>query len=387
MSLSIGSLTNIANQSLTPLEQYSRQLLDNVDRATTGSNLSVPGANPSGLAIANELESQASGFNAGAENAQIASSALNVAQGALQTTQNALQSLNSLAVQATNDLLSPNQRQTLQTVANQLVQQINTDAQNATFNGQPLLQGPQTQTPPTAANANVVANANLAAGGTLITSATASPTAQAGTISAIVVPTGNGTSGVDLEFTSTATGQTTDLGVQAAGSTVNVNGTTVTLGNAGTQDESVSATVQVQAASAGNAGSGLNVQTGANEGATTQVTLPNGTSSGLFIQNLDLSTTQSAENAQGQIQQALSAVSQAQSNLGAQQGALNTQVSSNATASNALTASASSISDADMGSTSTEFYQLLLQQQVSLDTLKNANTQFGYLNRFFNTAS
>ncbi|HTW85496.1 MAG TPA: flagellin [Candidatus Sulfotelmatobacter sp.] len=385
MSFGIGSLTSQANQALTPLEQIQKQLLQPYTAAATGRRVTSPFDDPAGYAIATELQTQAGGFDAGSQNALDAGNALNIAQGALATTRNALQSLRSLAVSASNDLLSPADRQDLQTVANQLVQQVNTDAQNANFNGVPLLNGTYGSAPATPADATVTANAALAGGGNLVASAASASGATAGTIQLSVVD-GAGGAAVDVTFTDTATGATTNAGQQAPGATFAVDGTTVTLGNATAQDAGSTATVQVQAAAAGSTAPDLNVQTGANEGDTTGVTTPNAGANALFLQNVDLSTGASSQNAIGQIDEAVQATVSAGATLGAQQVAIQNQIGSNNTAANALTASAADITDASAAQTSTELYQLITQQQISLLTLQNANSSFGFLNRFLNTA-
>jgi flagellin len=385
-SFGVGSLTNQANQALTPLQSIQKELLQAYTSASTGKRVNSAADDPSGLAIATGLQVQSASFDQGSQNALNANDALGIAQGALATTTSALQSLRGLAVSASNDLLSPNDRQALQSVANQLVDQINTDAQNATYNGVQLLNGTYGSAPATPPNAVVTANAALAGGGNLVANATSAAGAQAGTIQLSVV---NGSSGpaVNVSFTATATGQTTNVGQQAAGSTFTVNGTTVTVGTPGTQDVGTTATVQVQAAAAGSTAPNLTVQTGASEGATTSVTTPNASANALFIQNIDLSSGASAQNAIGQVDQAIQATVAAGATLGAQQVAIQNQVTSNNTASNALTASAANIVDALAAQTSTELYQLLTQQQISLLTLQNANSQYGFLNRFLNTAA
>ncbi|MBV9407688.1 MAG: flagellin [Candidatus Eremiobacteraeota bacterium] len=384
MSFGIGSLTQQANQALSPLQQLQHDLLKQYQAASTGKRINSAADDPSGLAIATSLQTQSASFDQGSRNAQDAGNALNVAEGALQTTTDALQSLRSLASQAVNDFLSPNDRQNLQAVANQLVRQINTDAQNANFNGTPLLNGTFGSSPATPPNATVTSNADLAGGSNLVSNVSAAPTAQAGTIGLSVV--NNGTA-VDVKFTDTATGTTTDLGTQAPGSTVTVNGTTFTLGTTSNLDNGTTATIQIQAASAGSNAPNAQVQTGANEGATTAVALPNATSSALFIKNVDFSSSASATNAIGQIDEALNATTSARANLGAQGVAINDEINANNVASNALTASASNIEDASAPQTSTELYKLIVQQQISLETLRNANTEFGFLNRFFNTGA
>jgi flagellin len=386
MSFGIGSISSQANQILTPLQSLQAQLFKPYEQAETGKRVNSAADDPSGLAIASSLQVQSASFDAASQNAQGANNALTIAQGALSTTQDALQSLRSLAVTAANGLLSPTDRQDLQEVSNQLVDQVNTDAQNATYNGVKLLDGTYGGSPATPAAATVTANTALAGGGNLVASATAAPNATAGTIGLTVV---NGSSGpaVDVTFTDTATGATTDLGQQASGATVNVNGTTLALGTVGTQDVGTTATVQVQAASAGSTAAPLTVQTGANEGATTAITTPNAGANAIFLQNVDLGSNASATNAIGQIDEAIGATVTAGAALGAQSVALQNQIGNNNVASNALTDAAASITDASASQTSAELYQLITQQQISALTLQNANSEFGFLNRFFNTAA
>jgi flagellin len=319
-----------------------------------------------------------------------ASDAVAVADGALAQTQTGLQSLNSLAVQASNDLLSPADRAALQSVANQLVQQINTNAENASFNGQALLTGKFSGTTPAQApGATTTSNATVAGGGDLVKAPAAAANAQAGAITVSVnAGSGSNPATAQITFTSTASGQTTTVAASAAaGSTVTVNGTQITLGNFTNADNGAQATVQVQAGTSYAAGRTASVQSGASEGATSAVKLPNGTAAANFISNIDLSSSASAEESQGQIQAAIASVSSARAQLGAQSQALANTATTDNTAALNTTAAASSIGDADLGSVSTELALLRTQEQISLTTLQNANTALGYLNRFFNVAA
>jgi flagellin len=388
MSLTISN--TLANAALTPLEQFSRSFLKDLDEASSGSALTSAADNPSGLAIYNTLTAQASGFNVASQNVQTANDAVSVADGALAQTQAGLQSLNALAVQANNDLLSPADRADLQSVANQLVQQINTNAEDASFNGQALLTGKFSGTTPAQAPvATTTSNATITGGGDLVTAPAAAANAQAGAIPiAVNAGSGSNPATAQITFTSTANGQTTTVAAAAAaGSTVNVNGTQITLGNFTNADNGAQATVQVQAGTTFTQGQAANVQSGASEGDTTAVNLPNGTAAANFISNIDLSSSASAEDAQGQIQEAIASVSTARAQLGAQSQALTNAANNDNTAAVNTTAAASSIGDADLASVSTELALLRTQQQISLATLQNANTALGYLNRFFNVAA
>jgi flagellin len=387
-SLTISS--TLGNAALTPLESFSRTLLKDVDEASSGSKLTSAASDPSGLAIYNSLTAQSTGFQVASQNVQTATDAVSVADGALAQTQAGLQSLNALAVQADNDFLSPADRADLQSVANQLVQQINTNAQNASFNGQALLTGKFSGTTPALPPvATTTSNATVTGGGDLVNAPAAAANAQAGAITVSVnAGTGSNPATAQITFTSTATGQTTTVAASAAaGSTVNVDGTQITLGNFTNADNGAQATVQVQAGTSFSAGQAANVQSGSSEGATTAVTLPNGTAAANFLSNIDFSSSASAEEAQGQISEAIASVSSSRAQLGAQVQALANAANNDNTAAVNTTAAASSIGDADLSTVSTELAQLRTQQQISLATLQNANTALGYLNRFFNVAA
>jgi flagellin len=116
------------------LELAARQL-------ASGKRITSAAVDPSGLAIANALTAQASGFDQGAANAQDAINASAVAQGAVATISDAAQRLHTLSVAANNDLLSTSDRAVLQTTANQTTQEINSVASNMQFNGLHLLDG------------------------------------------------------------------------------------------------------------------------------------------------------------------------------------------------------------------------------------------------------
>lgn len=369
MSFGLGS---VASSSLSTLQQQLDSLFN---QASSGKRITSASVDPSGVAIYAALTAQANGYDQAAQNLVDASGALNVASGALSGTSDALSQLANLATQATNDFLTPSQRGDLQVEANQLVQQINTNAQSASYNGTQLLDGPYAltpATPATPATATVTDNAALANGGTLAAGSSAGAASQGGTISLSVVNTGSG-AGVNVNFTSSATGQTTYLGVQTPGSTVTVNGTTVSLGNVALGDVGVTATVQVAPATVGTNGASLQVQTGANEGALTGISTPNGTSAGLSLQNIDLSSRASATNALGQINAAIDALGNAQATLGAQTVAAQYAQDAANNASSALTASASAIGDANTAQLSTQISQNSVQQQLAIKLLANSN--------------
>jgi flagellin len=377
----IGSALNGLNLSQQSLGRA-------VNQASSGNRLVNGSIDPSGLAIFNALSTQSQGFDTANQNVSDAANAVNVAQGALSNTTAALQKLNNLAIEGSNDFLSANDRQALQAQANQLVQQINTNATQVNFNNVTLGNGQFSGSVAAgAATATTTSNAILGNGQDLTTGANPSAASQGGTIQVQVVSTAPGQAGAQITFTDSQTGVTTVVATVAAGSTTNVNGTNVTVGNFSTTDIGANATTQVVAATAGSQNATLNVQSGANQGASVQVNLPNGTTAGLGIQNIDLSSSATSTNAQGQIQSALTNIATASAQLGAQSNALSFDQDNNSVASVNLTASASAIGNANESSLASEINSLLLQQQISISTVHNANVAFGYLNRFLNVAA
>jgi flagellin len=110
--------------------------------------------------------------------------------------------------------------------------------------------------------------------------------------------------------------------------------------------------------------------------------LPNATTTGLGITNIDLSTPASATNTEGQISGAETALGGADASLGAQSAALSAAFDNNNVLSNNLTASASAIGDTQEAASVTASNLSSLQSQISVAVLARANTDAGHLNSF-----
>lgn len=379
MSLGISTAS-----ALNSLAYYQQKLQSASNQASSGSSLTNTAA--SDVAIYNTLTTQAVGADTANENISDAENAVNVAQGTTSSIGDALNQLQSLAIEASNGFNSPSDNAALQDQANQLVQQINQEAGGANFNGTQLLNGANSgTTPATTATATTTNNDDLNAGGNVVANVTASAATTSGTITVQVANTGAGAV-ANVTYTDSTTQAVTNVGSFAAGSTVNVNGTSVTLGNFTTNDTGTSATIQTQAATAGSTAPTATVQSGAAAGQTTSVTLPNATTTGLGITNIDLSTPANAQNSLGQIQNAIQQLNAGQAQLGAQTNSLQNAFNNNNVYSVNLTNSASDIGDANEPSLSSELNSLRLQQQISIATINNANVTNGYLNRFFSVS-
>jgi flagellin len=382
----VAGISSIGSNPAYTLNSTVYSILNDAEKLSSGSALTSAAANPSGLAIYNSLEAQASGFDQGSENAQDALNATNVAEGAAQSITGILSNLNNTAIEAASDLNSPTDNAILQATATQQIQQINTIAQNTNFNGINLLTGNYAgTTPATPASAQVTNNDTALSTGQNIVNTAAGVTVPAATPGETIGVSISGGS-AQVTVTNSATGAVTNVGSFASGASVTAGGVTFQLGTFGTNDTG-SATIQVTGATQFSAGNSATVQTGATEGATTQLNFADLTSSSLGVSNLSFASTANAENAIGQISTGLTSVLSAQAQLGAQATSLQNQINANNIASTNLTASASAIGDTNVPNTVDNLNQNTTQNLISLAVLHQTNATAGFLTGLLDSAA
>jgi flagellin len=381
----VSSISGIGS-SLNSLYSNQLNLLQSANQLSSGNRITSAAVDPSGLAIFNALESQAAGFDQGSANAQDALNATNVAEGGAQSITGILGSLNTESIEASNGLLSPTDSQALQAQATQQIQQINTIAQNTNFNGVQLLTGQFSGGQAAAPASSAVTNNDilLSSGSNVVNTGAGITTPATTPGESIQISVSAGQAQVNL--VDNATGNVTNVGSFASGSSVTAGGVTFTLGNFSASDTG-SATIAVTGAQSFSAGSSLTVQTGASSGATTSLNFSNLTSSSLGVSNLDFGTTANAEDSIGVIGNALNSVLSAQAQLGAQATSLQNQINNNNIASTNLTASASSIGDTNVPNTVNSFNHSVTQNLLTLDVLRNTNANQGYLTGLLNSAA
>ncbi|MBV8155898.1 MAG: flagellin [Candidatus Eremiobacteraeota bacterium] len=384
-----------SDHALTSLTQTQHALATSLTRESTGKQLNTAADGPAQYVIAATLQSNVAAFEAASQNVQTAFNATNVATGALAQTSSILSQLRTLAVAGVNDFLSPADRASLQTQADQLVAQANTIAQTTNFNGAPLLNGqfagPNAGSP---AQATVAANVPLAQGGQLITQvAAANPnfqnpngpaqgfggtSTQNATIQIQIVAGANGQPVATVTAVNSATGQQIVLpGQFNPGATVtgleNVN---IKLGTFTSGDIGQVATIQIaQAVPPNTQNSALQVQSGAFEGNVTGIAYGTASAASLQIANLNLSSSANATNAIGQIDRALEQLGATQTALGAQQVQLQYQQQADDLAANALQTAQSNLADANIGRENVNATLSSLQTQLTLAVLAQRNTQ------------
>lgn len=115
--------------------------LSSYSHISSGKRINGAADDAAGLAIAQKMQREESGLNAGAENAKAAIGVLNVADGALDGVTDYLQRIRELALKSMNGLNSASDKQIYQNEIDQLKQGIESLAKDTSLNEQKLLDG------------------------------------------------------------------------------------------------------------------------------------------------------------------------------------------------------------------------------------------------------
>jgi flagellin len=420
--MSISLVNNLlANTVNLNLAKNQSSLQSDVTKLSSGLRINTAADDPSGLAIAEELQGQVNGYDQAVSNVQDATNAATVADGALQTTTDILQRIRSLAVEASSDTNTAADKSNLQTEVTQLLQEVNNIAENTNFNGSSLLDGSHAGFQPAVqAFVAITSNAALAAAastsvsgvssGLLVASVSGSGSSfQTSTTGAQGVSangsTGSGTIDGTIELQVINTG--TSIAVQETfissnygtyGASVattllsaNVASTTfdnvsITLGNFQTADVGVTSYIKVSqnvplVSTASTPA--FSFQAGATEGDTVQFGIQSTTAASLRISNINLLVSTStgaslgAEDAIGQIDNALTTLLTERANLGAVTVRLQEDSSNDSVAATNLQASESSIRDVNVSTETTSYTadQILVSVGTSVLLQSNNNAQ------------
>lgn len=420
MSISLAN-NLLANEVALNLNRNQSALQGSVTKLSSGLRINTAADDPSGLAIAEQLQAQVNGFEQAVSNVQDATNAATVADGALQTTTDILQRIRSLAVEASSDTNTAADKQNLQTEVTQLLQEVDNISQSTNFNGSALLDGSHSGfIPSVSAFTTITTNASLAA---------ATTTAAAGVDSGLLVATVVGGTGFQTS-TSGAQGITNSSGVAGSGavdgtiqlqvintgtsiavqetfvasdSTVygssvatqllSANGTSqlfdgvrITLGNFASADVGVTSYIKISQnipAVTTSSGPAFSFQSGADEGSTIQFGIQATNAATLRISNINLLVSTStgasigAEDAIGQIDNALTTLLTERANLGAVTVRLQEDSSNDSVAATNLQASESNIRDLNVSAETTKYTadQILISVGTSVLLQSNNNAQ------------
>lgn len=424
------SLANnlLANQVSLNLGKNQAALASSVSKLSSGLRINHAADDPSGLAIAEKLQAQVNGFDQAVSNIQDATNAATVADGALQTTTDILQRIRSLAVEAASDTATTNDKTNLQTEVSQLIQEVNQLAQTTNFNGNNLLDGSHegfvaatnafTTTTTNAALASTSTSLGTAYNqGLLAASVVGVGTFQSSTTGAQGVTTsstntaGSGTVDGTIELTVINTG--TSIAVQetfvasnsaiysssvattllSANTTYTVfDNVAITTGNFTTADVGVTSYIKVSQnvpLISSPIGAALSFQSGAGEGSTISLGIAPTNALTLRISNINLlvstSTADSigAEDAIGQVDNAITTVLSERASLGAVTVRLQENSDNASVAATNLQASESNIRDLNVSAATTSYTADQILIAVGTSVLLQSNSNASSVERLF----
>ncbi|SFV68641.1 Flagellin [hydrothermal vent metagenome] len=121
--------------------QNNRALDKSLQRLSSGLRINTAADDASGMAIANQLKSQASGLGQAIRNANDGVGVAQTADGALNEYENILNTVRTKAIQAASDGQNKDSRTAIQNDITKLLQEANNIAKTTSFNGQKLLDG------------------------------------------------------------------------------------------------------------------------------------------------------------------------------------------------------------------------------------------------------
>lgn len=379
-----------------------------MEKLSSGFRINRAGDDAAGLAISEKMRGQIRGLNQASRNSQDGISMIQTAEGALNETHAILQRMRELAVQSATDTNTGADRVNVQDEMDQLTKEITRIADTTEFNTMKLLDGSKGSAVATAianVNSNDILKADNAgaAVATNTTLAALHKTTGSGTATTLGIASGDTITvsyvlnGETKTKTITNTNGTSSLGdlvasgfeVSAAGGAISfiatstgyqgaINGLTITVKNSAGEvkqaaTSALSAFAETTAAKDQRLDGSANLQIGANEGQSINLSIENMSAAALGVKDLKVGSQLQASVAINVIDDATIKVSAERSKLGAVQNRLEHTIKNLDTASENLQASESRIRDVDMAKEMMEFTKNNILQQAAQAMLAQAN--------------
>jgi flagellin len=402
--------TNISSlQAQNNLTSSSSSLSTATEDLSSGLKINSAADNAAGYAIVQNFQTQVGGLNQASQNATDAINLSQTAGSALSQITSNLQSIRDLAVQAANGTYQASDRSAINTTVQQYLSQINTIANQTSFNGINVLNGSSSSL-----SFQVGANVGQAIDVSLGQGATTGQLGQVSEIStgdisgAFVGASGatgaslslsglsiTGADGSSYTFTGGTATSSQDVvnainaaGVDGVSAAVNasgginiyssgelaVNGATVTgasTASSGAGFTSLTAsgnTLAFGASGTGASASGL-ASTGVAYTAGNEITASGSLAGG------DVLTVDDANQLISRIDAALTQVSTYSSTFGAVQDRFQSDISTLSAQQTNLTSSQASIQDTDFAATTAQLSQAQVLQQAGISVLATANSE------------
>ena len=127
--------------SMKSLIKSEREMLQAMERISTGKRINHAGDDAAGAAISDRMSATIRALDMSVRNASDVLSMAQVAEGALDEASSALQRIRELSIQAATDILNAEQKVYLQTEVNQLLDEMDRVTRDTTFNEIAVLDG------------------------------------------------------------------------------------------------------------------------------------------------------------------------------------------------------------------------------------------------------
>lgn len=371
--------TNIAaNSAVRYLNINSAEQTSSLSKLASGSRISQASDDAAGLAISTRISSDVTALTQAATNASHGISVLQTADGGAANITDILQRMKALASQSASGTVTDTERVYIDAEFSQLIEEVDGIASSTRYNGLSLLDGTSdfsgtgvsVMVGSDAADTIQVSIATLTAKGLGLTNETATAATLTGTSSADI---------------------TLAAGAEAS---FDINGTTVTLGDAastGTQTITKQDIADaINAATAGVTASlsdtGALVLTSDATGSTAEVSLTNltgitagdlgvskTTAAGADAGDISVASQSGATAAISTIDEAINQVSQARANIGAMESRFSFRSDSIATSIENLSAANSAIMDTDVASESAKLAAAKVKTQAAVAAAAQAS--------------
>jgi flagellin len=137
----------IINHNMSAVNAYRslkfnvRDVDKSMEKLSSGMRINRAGDDPSGLAVSEKMRTQIQGLRQAERNTEDGMSFIQTTEGFLAQTSDILQRIRVLAIQSSNGIYSPGDRQLIQVEVSQLVDEVDRVASQAEYNKFRLLQG------------------------------------------------------------------------------------------------------------------------------------------------------------------------------------------------------------------------------------------------------
>ena len=125
------------------LNKVNKEMEAAMEQLSSGKRINTASDDAAGMAIASRITSEVKGIEMAIRNSSDAQALIDTAEGAHQEVENILQRARELAVQASNDTNSSDDRASLQLEINQLLTEVDRISANTSWAGKSLMGGPK----------------------------------------------------------------------------------------------------------------------------------------------------------------------------------------------------------------------------------------------------